>query len=327
MKFSVIIATYKPCLEDIIFTLNSVEKQQMKEIEVIITDDGSPDNKFDDIDKYCKDNQFNNVRLIPHDKNCGTVSNFLSAVSECKGEYVKPISPGDGLFDEHTLDEVYHFMSENDIDGCFGLLNAYRNVNGTIESFDYFHPLDLDAYRSSKKNRVLKNLVLYSDHVCGAAVFFKTSRFKYLLEAIKDDVVFVEDLMQVICAAEDKPLALFDKYAVWYQLGTGVSTQYNSPVRKRMKLDSTLFYQNIMGAYDDNKFVKKRRRHLKAYAEPNYYVQVLKIMALNPSVFVFLSRFFLQKRERIQYRKNCHIGFLNDQVFVNNCFGTEGTCK
>lgn len=318
MKFSVIIACYKSDVEDILFTIRTIEYQKMKDFEIVVTDDGSENNHFKEIKEFCIRNGYTNIKFLSHETNKGTVRNFLSALSECSGEYVKPISPGDGLFDEHTLNDIYLFMKTRNIDACFGLLNSYTKTATGINFQEYPHPYDLEAYRTGNKNRILRNIVLYSDHVCGAAMFFKTERFKELLNQIQDNVVLVEDLVQAICAAEGKPLVIFDEYAVWYQLGSGVSTQFHSPVRKRMKLDSTLFYEYVMEQFSANKYVASRRKHAKVYSEENYYLQIMKIIVANPTILGFLFTSAIQKRSRKEKLKNCNKGFLNDTEFLNS---------
>ena len=77
LKFSVLLVTYNSEWNDIKRTLDSIINQEFDSFELIISDDGSKDNKFAQIKKYMGDNHFDDYKLIEHKENQGTVKNLI----------------------------------------------------------------------------------------------------------------------------------------------------------------------------------------------------------------------------------------------------------
>ena len=113
MKFTVLIVTYHPDWKKLLVTLDSVMAQTFKDYEIVVSDDGSEENCFDKIEAYFTAHQFANYTLIPHEKNQGTVKNLIDGLAKAKGKYVRDFGPGDAFYNEHTLQQVYDFMEEN----------------------------------------------------------------------------------------------------------------------------------------------------------------------------------------------------------------------
>ena len=53
--FSVLLVTYNSDLSDIFKTLNSIINQEFKHFEIVLSDDGSEDNKFKQIEEFMKE--------------------------------------------------------------------------------------------------------------------------------------------------------------------------------------------------------------------------------------------------------------------------------
>ena len=66
--------------------LSSILNQTYKNIEIIITDDGSSDKTIEIIKKYQQNDK--RIRLYQNEKNLGFVKNFEKAISLCLGEYI-----------------------------------------------------------------------------------------------------------------------------------------------------------------------------------------------------------------------------------------------
>ncbi|MBR4342246.1 MAG: glycosyltransferase [Lachnospiraceae bacterium] len=101
---SIIIITYNPIWDKLVKTLDSSSIVQKKiSFEVIVCDDGS-DIKFkEELQKYFSVKSFKEYKLIFHDRNNGTVSNFYSGLKLASGKYTKVISPGDYFTETEAL--------------------------------------------------------------------------------------------------------------------------------------------------------------------------------------------------------------------------------
>ncbi len=90
-KISIILSNY--CSEEYLNeAIESVFKQDYTNIELIITDDGSPNFKKSTVEKYIKENKTTNisdVKYVINKENIGTVKTFNKALKEATGEYIR----------------------------------------------------------------------------------------------------------------------------------------------------------------------------------------------------------------------------------------------
>ena len=147
MKISVIIPVYntgnylKKCL-------NSILNQTLKEIEIIIVNDGSSDNSLDIIKKYMKKNK--NIILI-NKENGGQGSARNMGISRATGEYISFVD-SDDFIDEEMLEEMYLTAKENDSDIVICNISDYYEKSGTMR----------DVSLNLKKEVSIQEAILYS---------------------------------------------------------------------------------------------------------------------------------------------------------------------
>ncbi len=319
MRFSVIVLTYNPAVDKVISTLKSIISQDYDDYEIVISDDGSENNHFNEIKRYLDKKGFDRYVLVPHEKNQGTVKNIISALEHCSGELIKAFGPGDLLYCKNTLRELDDFFVTSGCEGCFGMLKGYyRNKNNEI-SFRYFeHPFDINAYRSEAKHgeneklnqRMIKNLVLYSDNASGAATVFKKSYYLHYLKQIEDYVVYQEDIFQVLAALEERNFKIFDKYVVYYEMGDGVSTGTSQKFQELLRKDVDSFYNMLAKRFPDNKIVQKRKKLMVFYKIKNLYVRTILRSFANPDAVRYLISSMEQKRKKRHRPEYQEKGFL-----------------
>ena len=128
IKVSIIIATYntadyiEECLESII-------KQSLKPIEVIIVDDGSTDNTDEILKKYEKNYDY--IRVF-RQANAGQGVSINRALEYVNGEYIAFMDPDDKYPYEDSLEKLYNAAQVNNVLMCGG--NILLNDNGIILS-------------------------------------------------------------------------------------------------------------------------------------------------------------------------------------------------
>lgn len=318
MKFTVLVITYNSDLYKLLLTLKSIISQHFDEFEIVISDDASAKNHFENIEKFFKENDYKEYRLIANKNNQGTVKNILSGLQHATGKYVKCISAGDLLFDENVLQNVYDYMEKNMVEGCFGLLRGYRfDKDGQCTLIPYYHPFDMRAYRlPNMQERILKNLILYSDNVCGAAICTTKKFYKTYLEKIRDYVTYEEDIFQVLAAVEQQQLCLYDDYMIWYEIGEGISTKKHSKFEELLRQDVQRFYDFLYQKHGDNKYVKKRHQLLWAYKIKNLYMRTVLRFFVNPDAIRYLISSFIQRYKNVHVGKREGMGFLQSDLFI-----------
>ena len=192
-KVSVIIPVYNvekyidKCME-------SVLNQTYSNLEIILVDDGSPDNSGKMCDEYAvKDNR---VKVI-HKENGGLSSARNMALDIATGEYVAFID-SDDFVETTMIEKVVSKIEETNADVC---MFSHFTYNGE-RSIPFVLPLKQDVYNEEEiKNTILPMLIgqkeTESDFLHGFVWrhFFRRSsigeqRFKSEREYYAEDIVF-----------------------------------------------------------------------------------------------------------------------------------------
>ena len=317
MKISVLVLSYNSDVKKLFMTLKSIIRQDMNSFEIVVSDDGSKENHNAELVEFFEKNEFMNYKLVMNEENKGTVQNIISGLKYCDGEFVKPISGGDCLYNEDTLNRVYEFMKVNSLDYCHGLVRGYRMTDdGEMKNVIYQHPFDIDAYRKKDMNRITKNLVLYSDNTCGAAICYERNFFEHYMKKISEVVKFEEDIFQVVAVVEKKKVGLFDDYMIWYEFGSGVSTNKKSKIYYLLAEDVDGLYRKLYEWHPENKYVKKRYKLLPFYRIQNLYLRTILRFFVNPDSIRYLCSSFLQRFKKAHVKINAKPGFLDHKEFV-----------
>ena len=134
---TVAVIAYKSA-DFIIETLESVKNQTYKNIELIISDDHSPD----DTVERCRDwleknaNRFVNTKLITVEKNTGVTGNCNRALYAASGEYYQDLAGDDIMMPQATEKFVSFFQKHPEVKFAFGKSILFF---GNFQDKDY-HP-------------------------------------------------------------------------------------------------------------------------------------------------------------------------------------------
>lgn len=131
--------------------MNSLLKQTLKEIEIILVDDGSTDISSEMCDLYALN--YDNVKVI-HKKNEGLGRARNSGLDLATGEYVAFVDSDDYLA-EMALEKLYDMGKKNNADTILGRYKR-RWENGQIDEGQ--HPLENVIYSNSED--IMQNVLL-----------------------------------------------------------------------------------------------------------------------------------------------------------------------
>ena len=95
-KISVIIPYYNKDKFSIYIALRSIQNQSLKDIEIIIVDDGSSENVLKEVFEEMKDD--NRIILLKHKENKGTLMSRADGVRYASGEYILHLDKDDLLY-------------------------------------------------------------------------------------------------------------------------------------------------------------------------------------------------------------------------------------
>lgn len=120
---SFLILTYRH-FDGIYETLDSLFEQDYPEIEIVISDDGSPNYKEEivPIKEYIESHKSENIKNVIYnhlEPNQGTVQNINSAIKCSNGFYIKDLGADDTLATKDALTRFVGFLEESDVEICF----------------------------------------------------------------------------------------------------------------------------------------------------------------------------------------------------------------
>ena len=138
---SFIIPAYRD-FSGICATLQSAFDQDWPRIEVIISDDGSPDweEELPRIQAYAEAHRGANIeRVVYHHlpENQGTVRNANSAYRLARGEYIKDLSPDDVLACPDALSRYVRFLEDGGWMICFSRLQRPQRPEFPLKPAQY----------------------------------------------------------------------------------------------------------------------------------------------------------------------------------------------
>lgn len=256
--FSVIVASYHPDREKLFATLRSVLLQRNVSFEIIVADDGSPD--FYEADIRAMLEGVADYQIVAHAENQGTVKNLLDAVTVARGKYIKPISPGDYLYDGDTLAQAKAFMDDHGACAAFGDM-VYYAWDGQLRLFDRKTPYDDAMYLPENRDfscrRAAKHQMIYNEYISGAAVFLEKDTMLWGLRTISPAVRYAEDVMLQLFLLAGKRIFKMPRFAVWYEFGSGISTNGSLGFSARLTQDFCRFYELLESTMPDAPYVKR----------------------------------------------------------------------
>lgn len=245
---SVIVLSYKNVC-GLYETVDSILKQTYENIELIISDDGTPGfqeevPKIMDYIQSRKGDQIKNVIMNALPENVGTVKNINSAIRKSNGQYIKLISAEDCLNSETVLSKYVEFMEANNY------LIAFAKMRGVTPEGEYKYILascesDYDLLKSYSIDQTLDRLFKRDFLPAPATIFDKQLFEKYGL--FKEDVRLVEDYPYWIYLTMNQvPFGYIDEVLIDYKLSSSGAGVYSEMFMN----DLFVIYENYIFPYD-----------------------------------------------------------------------------
>lgn len=219
IKVSVIVPVYN--VEKFIDKcLNSLVNQTLKEIEIIVVNDGSPDNSQKIIDKYVKKYPDKIKSYIKENGGQGSARNY--GLKKATGEYIGYVD-SDDFVEKDMYKKLYNKAKENNYDivvcGNYNVSEDYQNKN--IDAFINNYNTDLENIFFGKMavwNKIYKRDILIKNKL----------EFK--------EKVWYEDLAFTLKAImNSNTFAFIDEPLYDYLIREG-STMNNSNVQRNLEI-------------------------------------------------------------------------------------------
>lgn len=235
---SICILTYDQSWEKLKMTLDSIICQKGIDFEIIISDDGSEENHFEEVSKYFQDRVFTDYTFISSEKNTGIVQNSIRASLACRKQFAKIISPGDCLLEEDTLCQWIEFLRKSGKRWSFADVVPYRKKGGAICKVSAEeHPRLKEEYRKGDDEISRWNYVVLNDIAVGAAMIIEKDLFCEYLSKIDGRVVYAEDNIYRLMMYDGVVGIYYPQSTILYEYGCGISTRDDGEWDRKISKD------------------------------------------------------------------------------------------
>lgn len=229
---SCVLITYKQS-KYVYDCISSILSQIGVKVQLIVSDDGSPDYSSVNIENFISNNKTENlvsVIYIHHKNNVGTVKNINSAIRYAKGEYIKIIGGDDAYPDKHVFSEQIKCLVESkhklvvvgklvDTDENLNPIFNQRIEDGNEMLLRVLNMNYVDARKEMNKRNIFP--------IANQASCFKKDFFdKYGLCDERYRVVEDAELALRILEHRDEATVI-DKVCVYHRQKGGISTSRN----------------------------------------------------------------------------------------------------
>lgn len=216
IKVTVIIPVYN-LREYLVRTVDSVVNQSLKEIEILIIDDGSTDDSINIIKMFASIDE----RIVLYSQpNSGVSLSRNKGIKMAKGEYILFLD-GDDTLELNALEKLYKRAKKTNLDIVVGNATVYSLEGKVCLLFNH-----------SRRNLKLNNVsgealfsILMSNNIFPPLSVLYFCRRKYILDNslfFKENIIHEDELwcVKVLCKAKNVSLAKFSHYCYFQRYGS-----------------------------------------------------------------------------------------------------------
>lgn len=135
-------------------TLESIRKQEYKNIELIISDDGSKDKTIEIVQEWLNRNnsRFVSYKFLKAEKNKGITGNINHACKNATGDYIKPIGADDILLPTYCSDCIDFLCKNPKVEALFTRVQFFPDdvKEKPDVNYDYFNLSVTEQYEYIK---------------------------------------------------------------------------------------------------------------------------------------------------------------------------------
>lgn len=148
-------------------TLESVISQDYRPIQIICSDDASPD-KSAEVLKSCAELNPHEIEAYFHESNLGITKNFNFLLNKAKGDYVAFLGGDDVMKPGRIQKQVEHFLKDSQLTLSYSNAEVFESESGEILSL-HNHEKSNPPVEGPGEKLILGNVI------CGSAAMVKRS--------------------------------------------------------------------------------------------------------------------------------------------------------
>lgn len=220
MLVSVIVITYNSS-KYVLQTLESIKNQTYQNIELIISDDCSPDNTFEICEEWVNKNsdRFVSSKIVKTDKNGGICHNYNNGLSYAKGEWIKYIA-GDDILMPDCIEEYVMATKAYDDKFIWAKQSQFTN-EGKHYGIKPVDPFPFNSLNLSDKDRIkiqTLSLIRRGTYLTGPTIFLERDTL-IKLGGFQEEYPFIEDYPLAMKYLQNGyPIGFIDKPLIKYRV-------------------------------------------------------------------------------------------------------------
>ena len=246
---SVAVITYNSS-KTVLETLDSIANQTYQNMELIVSDDCSPDNTVEICREWIEAHKerFARTELLTVEKNTGVSANMNRAESICRGEWVKPIAGDDLLLPECV--EIYVDYVKEHPDAVYVFAKVETFGGDSVRRVEIDNMFNYDFFNWSIEQQ-FDFLTLERNCIPASTAFFNRERIIKL--GVKNDerIPLLEDWPKWIALLKKGVRFCFiDIVTVKYRVGeSAISTRKSLSVEYKKSLALRYIYYGFPNDY------------------------------------------------------------------------------
>lgn len=239
-------------------SIESVNNQNLKDIELICITNCSTDNCLETLDKFSKEYKF--IKIFT-EENLSLAEARNKGIKESSGKYIAFLDPGDIFLDKTALKKMYNWAIKNDANIVCGNLKRINSDNELLKNPNYqldycsrfkeyylvrpkHYGLPWDFQKNIfKKDFLIKNEIAFPDLKIGS------------------DIVFLADYLTSIQEIYIIPI---DLYGYDYTINGKYKDKFKNYT---MKHDYILHFKKLFEILDYSKFEKNANKLKKIFID------------------------------------------------------------
>ena len=134
--------------------IQSLQKQTLKNIEIVAVNDGSTDNSLKILKKLSKTDR--RIKILNNDRNHGSLYSRAMGIMNSSGEYLMNLDGDDRLIHKNDLEVLYKTSKANKYDVLIYLIKRIANNKTEEDYFQYLNKNQLKFFDDHITNKIVK---------------------------------------------------------------------------------------------------------------------------------------------------------------------------
>lgn len=268
------ISVFLPIYNKEIYLINCIEslqKQTLKNIEIVAVNDGSVDQSLKILKKLQKIDK--RIKIVNNDRNHGLLYSRAMGILNSTGKYLMNLDPDDKLINDNDLQELYQTAELNNNDILIYLIKRIAVNSFDIEYFKY-----LDDHQLEIKDDHITNKLIRKDIYLKAFQTFKKEIFDNCWNFHEDNI------WSYLVRNYSKSIGILRKYIYQYKrnkdslnMQRGNEIELINRFYRYNKLLQINFTDNILYSYDQS--LKDIKNYYQIFEKKDIKYKIISLLA------------------------------------------------